>query len=377
MDFDYTPDQRALQGEARRFLAAACPVSVVRRVLDDASVRFDRGLWRRVAEQGWLGAVVPETYGGLGLGHVELGALSEELGRALAPVPFASTAYILTQALLLAGSPAQKNRWLPRIAAGEVIGCGAFAEGPGAFVPAHPRTRLRGGLVSGVKVPVVDGSIADVAVVLADGDAGPVLGLVALDGDGVRRDALETVDPTCDAARLTFDEAPFETLGAAAGLLDVLLDRAAILYALQQLGGADRCLEMATEYAKTRQAFGQKIGQFQALKHKLADILVANTLARSHAFHGLWALDAVRADLPAAAAAARLSAGEAYWVAAKETIHGYGAMGYTWDADPHLYYRRAHHLSLVLGGPERWRERLFESLRSRPPPRVKGDRSLH
>jgi alkylation response protein AidB-like acyl-CoA dehydrogenase len=376
MDFDYSPDQRALQGEARRFLAAACPVSAVRLVLDDAAVRFDRALWRRVAEQGWLGAAVPEAYGGLGLGSVELGALSEELGRTLAPIPFASTAYILTQALLLAGSAAQKSAWLPRIAAGKVIGCGAFAEGPGTFVPVEPRTRVRDRLVSGVKIPVVDGSIADVAVVLAEGDAGPVLGLVALEGDCVRRDRLETLDPTCDVARLTFDEAPFEALAAGGDVLDVLLDRAAILYALQQLGGADRCLEMATEHAKTRHAFGQKIGQFQALKHKLADILVANTLARSHAFRGLWALDAVGADLPAAAAAARLSAGEAYWIAARETIHTYGAMGFTWDADPHLYYRRAHHLSMVLGGPERWHARLFDSLRVRPPTRAKGDRFL-
>jgi alkylation response protein AidB-like acyl-CoA dehydrogenase len=373
MDFDYSPDQRALRGEARRFLAAACPASAVRRVLDDASVRFDQALWQRVAELGWLGAVVPETYGGLGLGHMELGALSEELGRVLAPIPFASTAYILTQALLLAGSGAQKRAWLPRIAAGAVIGCGAFAEGPGAFIPDQPRTRVRNGLVSGIKIPVVDGSIADVAVVLAEGEAGPVLGLVELHADGVRRGALETVDPTCDAARLTFDGARFEPLAGASGMLDILLDRAAILYALQQVGGADRCLEMATEYAKTRDAFGQKIGQFQALKHKLADILVANTLARSHAFHGLWALDAVGADLRAAAAAARLSASEAYWVAARETIHGYGAMGFTWDADPHLYYRRAHHLSLVLGGPERWQERLFESLRQRPRPNAKSE----
>jgi alkylation response protein AidB-like acyl-CoA dehydrogenase len=363
MDFDYSPDQRALQSEARRFLASACPVSAVRRVLDGQDVRFDRDLWQRVAGQGWLGAVVPESYGGLGLGHVELGALSEELGRVLAPIPFASTAYVLTQALLLGGSPAQKQAWLPRVAAGEVIGCGALAEGPGALIPTRLGTVVRSGRVSGVKIPVLDGSIADLAVVLAAGDDGPVLGLVELGAPGTRREPLQTVDPTCDAARLSFDGAAFEPLEGGAAMLDTLLDRAAILYALQQLGGADRSLEMATEYAKSRVAFGQPIGRFQAVKHKLADLLVGNALARSHAFRGLWALDAPEADLPAAAASALLSAGEAYWVAAKETIQVYGAMGFTWDADPHLHYRRAHHLSLVLGGPERWRSRLFASLR--------------
>jgi alkylation response protein AidB-like acyl-CoA dehydrogenase len=363
MDFDYSADQRALRTEARRFLGSACPVSAVRRVLDERGVRFDRDLWQRAAAQGWLGAAVPEAYGGLGLGHVELGALSEELGRALAPIPFASTAYVLAEALLLGGSPAQKQMWLPRIAAGELIGCGAFAEGPGAFIPARLGTVVRGGRVSGVKIPVMDGSIADLAVVLAAGADGPVLGLVELGAPGTAREALTTVDPTCDAACLRFDGAAFEPLGGGAGLLDTLLDRAAILYALQQLGGADRSLDMATEYAKSRVAFGQPVGRFQAVKHKLADLLVGNALARSHVFRGLWALDAAEADLPAAAAAARLSAGEAYWMAAKETIQVHGAMGFTWDADPHLHYRRAHHLSLVLGGPERWRARLFASLR--------------
>jgi alkylation response protein AidB-like acyl-CoA dehydrogenase len=145
-------------------------------------------------------------------------------------------------------------------------------------------------------------------------------------------------------------------------VLQTVLNRAAVLYALQQIGGAERCLELATDYAKTRQAFGQPIGRFQAIKHKLADMLVVNTLARSHAFRGLWALDASPSDLPTAAAAARLAAGEAYWVAARETIQIHGAIGFTWEAGLHAHYRRAHHLSLVLGSADPWRAQLFDGL---------------
>ncbi|MGH7022110.1 MAG: acyl-CoA dehydrogenase family protein, partial [Caulobacteraceae bacterium] len=150
MDFDYTDDQKFLKGEARRFLEGRCGVGVVRAVLDDPARSYDEGLWKAVAEQGWLGAAIPESHGGLGLGHIELAAIAEELGRALAPIPFASTVYFAAEAIMLAGSDAQKAKWLPKIAAGEVIGCFATAERAGALTEAQVQARVEGGKLTGV-----------------------------------------------------------------------------------------------------------------------------------------------------------------------------------------------------------------------------------
>ncbi len=204
MDFDFSNDQKFLKSEARKFLEGRCPVSVVRGVLDDPARSYDADLWKAVAEQGWLGAAIPEAQGGLGLGGVELCAIAEELGRALAPIPFASTVYFVAEAIKLAGSEAQKARWLPPIAAGEVIGCFATVERPGALTEAAVQARVEGGKLTGTKLPVTDGEIADLAVVLAKEGGRPGLFLVELAGAGVSRETLQTLDPTRGAARLNF-----------------------------------------------------------------------------------------------------------------------------------------------------------------------------
>lgn len=167
MNFDYSDDQKMLKDEARKFLAARCDARVVRGVLDDDAKAYDADLWRAVAEQGWLGAAIPEEHGGLGLGHIELCALAEELGRACAPIPFASTVYFVAEALMLFGSDAQKVKWLPRIASGEAIGAFATSEGKGPVTARSIRTSVSGGNLTGGKIPVTDGDIADVIVVLA------------------------------------------------------------------------------------------------------------------------------------------------------------------------------------------------------------------
>src|SRR6202044_1494704 len=164
MDFDYTDDQKFLKGEARRFLEGHCGVAVVRGVLNNPAKSYDEALWKAVGGQGWLGAAIPEAHGGLGLGHIELAAIAEELGRVCAPIPFGSTVYFLAEALMLAGSDAQKARWLPKIAAGELIGAFATSEGPGAYSEAGVQARVEGGKLTGVKVPVTDGDVADIAV---------------------------------------------------------------------------------------------------------------------------------------------------------------------------------------------------------------------
>ncbi|MCW5761471.1 MAG: acyl-CoA/acyl-ACP dehydrogenase, partial [Phenylobacterium sp.] len=266
MNFDFSEDQKFLKNEARKFLEANCPTSRVRKVLDanssqEGATAYDEALWKAVAGQGWLGAAIPEAYGGLGLGHIELCAIAEELGRVVAPIPFASTVYFLAEALMLAGSDAQKAALLPKIAAGEVIGCVATSEGPGVLAASAIQASVSGGRLSGIKLPVTDGDIATHALVLAKENGQPGLFLVDLSA-GVTRESLKTLDPTRDAARLTFDGAAAERLGGAGeglSLLEQVTDRAAVLLAFEQCGGADRALEMAKAYALERYAFGRVI----------------------------------------------------------------------------------------------------------------------
>lgn len=365
MDFDYSDDQKFLKEEARKFLAAHCDVGAVRGVLDNADRSFDEKLWKGVAEQGWLGASIPEEHGGLGLGRVELCAIAEELGRAVAPIPFASTVYVLAEGLMAYGSDAQKASILPRIAAGQVIGCLATSEGPGVVGPATLQCRVEGGKLSGTKIPVTDGDVADIALVLASEGGRPGLFLVDLKGAGVSRETLKSLDPTRGVARIVFDGAAAERVGDVGAGFEVvqgILDRAAVLLAFEQLGGADRCLEMAKEYALGRYAFGRVIAGYQAVKHKLADMYVKNEVARSNAYYGAWALNDGAPELPVAAAAARIAASEAFWFASKENIQVHGGMGFTWDVDCHLYYRRSRQLSLVAGAPKVWKERLVAEL---------------
>ena len=361
MNFDYSDEQKALKEEARRFVAARCGPDRVRAVLGDDALAYDADLWRGVAEQGWLGAAIPEAYGGLGLGHVELCALAEELGRACAPIPFASTLYFVAEALMLHGTEAQRAAWLPRIVAGEVIGALATSEGPGPVTPRSVRTRVVDGKLSGRKIPVTDGGAATLFVVLATD------GLYLCEAaSGV--EPLATLDPTRPAAAVTFDAVPAERLGLAGdgwAALAAVLDRAAVLLAFEQLGGADRCLEMARGYALERHAFGRSIAGYQAIKHKLADMYVKNEVARSNAYYGAWALNSGAAELPLAAATARVAASDAFWFAAKENIQTHGGIGFTWEADPQLYYRRSRQLALVAGAPALWRERLVAALETR------------
>jgi alkylation response protein AidB-like acyl-CoA dehydrogenase len=369
VNFDFSPDQKALRDQARKFLGEHASSARVRRILD-TDEPYDRDLWRGVAEMGWTGTAIPEAYGGAGFGYLELCVIAEELGRSVAPIPFSSTVYLAAEALLLAGSEAQKRKWLPRLAGGEVVGCLALAEGAGAPTPRAVKTRALAGSISGTKAPVADGDVADVAIVAAraDGAADLSLFLVDLAGPGVTRVPLSTVDPTRSHARLLFDGAPAEPLGApGAGpaLLERVLDRAAVLVAFEQVGGAQAALDMAREYAMGRFAFGRPIASFQAIKHKLVDMYVGVELARSNAYYAAWALSTDAAELPVAAAAARVGATEAYFHAAKENIQTHGGMGFTWEFDCHLHYRRAKLTGLGLGSARRWKDLLITRLEAR------------
>lgn len=368
MNFDYTDDQKFLKDEARKFLEARCPIAVTRNVLDDDTKAFDQDLWQAVAEMGWTGAAISEQWGGTGLSHIELCAIAEELGRVIAPIPFASTVYIFAEAILTFGSDAQRGVLLPGVASGKIIGCLATSEREGAVSPGTMDTRVKTGRLSGTKIPVTDGDVATHAIVAVQDETGPGLFVVNLHSEGVIRETIATLDPTRSAARLTFHDAPCERLGAAGAgtaLLPAILDRAAVLIAFEQVGGADRCLENALSFAQERFAFGRVIGSYQAIKHKLADIYVKNQLARSSAYYGAWALSTDAAELSEAASAARIAAIQAYDFAAKESLQTHGGMGFTWEVDCHLHLRRARQLGLALGGLPVWRERLVRTLERR------------
>jgi alkylation response protein AidB-like acyl-CoA dehydrogenase len=362
MQFEFSDQQIEFRDEARRFLAAECPPERVRRALDGGG--FDRDLWNGVAGMGLLGVAIPEEHGGLGLGYLELCAIAEEYGRALAPLPVLSSIYLVAEAIKTWGSAAQQAEWLPRLAAGTAVGCLATAEGE-RLSERGVRCALSGGTLSGRKAPVLDGDIADVAVVLVKEGDGLALALVDLSASGVTRSVLQSIDPTRGQAELAFDGAPAERLGERGegwAMLQTLLDRAAVLTAFEQIGGADRALETGRDYALERMAFGRPIGSFQAIKHMLADMYVAATLARSNAYYGAWALSTGAAELPQAAATARVSATNAYRHCAKNNIQVHGGMGFTWQMDCHLHYRRANQLALTLGSLPEWEEKLVSRL---------------
>jgi len=349
-------------------LADKAGAKVTRAVLNDAAVSYDKDLWRAVADMGWLGVAIPEEHGGLGLGRLELCVLAEELGRAVAPIPFSSTVYFFAEALMLAGSDAQKGSLLPKVAAGDVIGCFAVSEGPGAPSPNTIQAKFDGAALHGVKIPVTDGECADFAIVVAKEGAGLSLVLVDLNQAGVTRTTLQTLDPTRGHAKLEFKAAKAERLGAAGqgwALAEAVLDRAAVLLAFEQVGGSQACMEMALDYAKNRYAFSRPIGSFQAIKHKLADMYVAIEVARSNAYYGAWALSTEAAELPFAAAASRAAASDAYYLCAKENIQTHGGMGFTWEVDCHLFFRRAKLLAVQAGSPAVWKEKLVQRLEQR------------
>jgi hypothetical protein len=372
MDFDFSDEQKQLRDEARKFLTEKCPPKAVRAVLD-GKAPYDRELWKGLADMGFLGVAIPEAYGGAGAGHLELCVVAEEMGRALAPVPFSSTVYLAAEAILLAGTETQKQKWLPAIASGVAIGTLALFEGSGNPSPQAVKLTANGGRLNGVKKPVPDGALANVAIVAArTGSSGREtdisLFLVDMKAGGVEARSLANVDPSRGQAELMFNDCKAEPLGPANegwSILSRVLDRAAVLMAFEQVGGADRALEMGRDYALDRIAFGRPIGSFQAVKHLLADMYVSATLARSNCYYGAWALSTNASELPEAAAAARISATQAFQHCAKNNIQVHGGMGFTWEFDCHLYYRRANATALSLGSLSYWEDVLIDRMRKK------------
>lgn len=372
MNFDFSEEALAIGEEAKRALARHGSLGGARQVLDGKS-HYDEALWRLVVQLGWPAAAIPEEYGGLGLSPEVLCVLAYELGRANAAIPFSSSVYFVTSAILAYGTPEQKQRLLPALAQGDKIGTFCSAEGFDATATGLAVTEVVAGRLSGTKWPVADGTYADFAVVVARDDQsanhGCSLFIVDLDAGEVEREMLVTLDPTRNYARIRFTQAHAERLGSAAPSrddLDALLSRASVPISFEQVGGAQACLDMAVDYAKLRYAFGRPIGSFQAIKHKLADMYIAVELARSNAYFAAWALAESPLDLALAAATARVCASNAFHLCAKENIQVHGGFGVTWEADCHLYLRRSKGLAALVGGSAYWKEQIVSELIRRP-----------
>ncbi len=383
MSFRFSDEQQALAGSARKFLAAHSGSTAVRRAMESES-GFETALWTRIAEElGWAAIPIPESYGGLGLGAVEVSAVMEEMGRTLTCVPFLSTVCLATPALLLLGSEQQKAEWLPRVASGSIRAVLAWAEKAGRIEPGEigcvARPTASGFTLSGAKTLVVDGHTADLAIVVAreeasEGVEGVRLFLVPGDQPGVTSSRLPTMDSTRRLARIVLDEVrlPRTALMGEAGscwrALTHTLDLASIALAAEQVGGADRYLELALEYAKVRVQFGKPIGSFQAIKHKCADMLVRVESARSAVRYAaeVAAQDPAAAgegdDLATAAAMARSYASDAYLHCAAENIQIHGGIGFTWEHDAHLFFKRARSSATLLGDPAFHRERIAQAI---------------
>jgi len=369
MDMVFSPERSDFRTAIRKFLDAKSPESEVRRLME-TSEGFDPAVWAQMSQQlGLQALIIPEEYGGAGFGFVELLIVLEEMGRALLCAPYLSTAVLATQTLLLAGDAAAAARHLPGIATGELIATLAVTERDGKWEPESIRTTAQRHhqrwLLDGEKCFVLDGVVAGLILVAARTDAG--ISIFAVDGDasGLTRTPMTTMDQTRKQAVLAFDAVPAELIGTEGdgwATLTRVLDVAAAALAAEQVGGAQKCLDLCVAYAKTREQFGRPIGSFQAIKHKCADIFVDVEAARSAAYHACWSAAEDPTELPVAAVIAKSYCSEAYNHAATESLHIHGGIGFTWEHVSHLYFKRAKSSEVLFGAPWQHRELLAQRL---------------
>ncbi len=364
MDFALTPDQESLRSSVRDFLAKECTSAVVRKACE-SDEPFDAALWRKAADLGWPALCVPEEYGGVGLGWIETALLAEEMGRALFPGPYFSTLLAAT-AILAGGNVETKKKYLPGLADGSLIGAVALFEGRGDR-PEDIRMKARpsgnGYILDGVKLFVTDGNAADVMVVAALGEDG--LTFLVVDGaaKGVVAEALPVVDRTRPQASVTFSEVEVPAANLLEGeTFELIRDRAALFLAAEQTGVARRCMEMSIEYAKTRQQFGKPIGIYQAVSHKLSDMYMMVEHATSLVLFAAWAADEDPDSSSAAAWRAKVWASRAARAATGDGIQVHGGIGFTWEHDLHLYFKRAKANEFLISDSTRLRELIADRI---------------
>jgi len=359
MSILYDEGQQAIATESRRVLEARVNKDALLPLLE-ASGEYHQGFWTTAKEQGWTALALPEAHGGLALGLVELGLIAHQAGRTLSGAPFLTSNFGVAKAIALYGSDAQQARWLPGLASGETIGAIAFADGADPL-PAHPGATLAGGRLSGTLGGVTGGLAADVAIVLARENGVPALVLVDL--AGIERTPVQSFDNSRCIADLRFDGAPAERLIAGEAAREAalhILALQAVVTAHEQTGGAEALMEIARDYAVTRKAFGQPIGAFQSIKHRIAELYGLVELARANCIHAAARQD--QDDFITAAAAARLSATEAYDAAARDCVQIHGGIGVTWEIGLHLHMRRARSLAIEQGSSLFWEDALVDRL---------------
>ncbi len=375
MNFAFSEEQEELRRSVRRFLEDKSPSTEVRRLMETTD-GYDPKVWSQMAnELGLQSLHIPEAYGGQGFSFVELVVVLEEMGRALLCAPFFSSVCLAANAILNAGTEEQKQALLPGIAAGETIATLAFTEPAGKWdangITMEAASDGSGGYtLSGTKMFVLDGHTANLIVVAAraagsGGTEGISFFTVAGDAEGLTRTALPTMDQTRKQAKLEFSNVKAELLGeegAAWAALSKTLDQVAVCLAAEQVGGAQKCLDMSVEYAKVRIQFGRPIGSFQAIKHKCADMLLEVESSKSAAYYAGWAAAEDNDELPVVASLAKSYCSEAYFHAAAENIQIHGGIGFTWEHDAHLYFKRAKSSEILFGDPTYHRELLAQRI---------------
>jgi len=368
LNFTFSEEQEELRRTIRRFLDDKSPSTEVRRLMETPD-GYDEAVWKQMAQElGLQGLAIPEEYGGQGFTFVELGIVLEEMGRALLCAPFLAT-MIAADAILNAGTEEQKKALLPGIASGETIATVAFAEPDKGWTADDIALEASDGVLNGSKTYVIDGGIANLIVVVAraPGTSGPegiALYTVAGDADGLTRAPLDALDLTRKLERLDFTDVRATPLGGGNEwpLVERTLDHIAVALAAEMVGGAQRCLDMAVQYAKDRVQFGKPIGAFQAIKHKCADMLLQIESAKTAVYYALWVAAADDSELPTAAPLAKAFTADAFFQAACDNIQVHGGIGFTWEHDAHLYYRRAKSSELMFGDSVYHRELLAQRL---------------
>jgi alkylation response protein AidB-like acyl-CoA dehydrogenase len=369
VNFAFSEEQEELRKSVRRFLEDKSPETEVRRLMETTE-GYDPAVWSQMAQQlGLQGLAIPEEFGGSGYTYVELIVVQEEMGRALLCAPYFSTVGLAANALLVSGDDGAKKEYLPGIASGETIATLALTEETGKWDEAGvtlPATKSGDGwTLTGTKSFVLDGHTAGLILVAARTAAGVSLFAVAGDAGGLTRTPLSTMDQTRKQAKLEFSATPARLVGTDGGgwpILSKTLDLAAVALAAEQVGGAQKVLEMSVEYAKVRVQFGRPIGSFQAIKHKCADMLLEVESAKSAAYYAGWAAAEDSDELPVVASLAKAYCSDAYFHSAAENIQIHGGIGFTWEHPAHLYFKRAKTDELYLGDPTYHRELLAQRI---------------
>jgi len=369
MNFAFSEEQEELRRITRQFLESKSPESEVRRLMDTEE-GYDEKVWSQMAnELGLQSLIIPEEFGGQGFTFVELTVVLEEMGRALLCAPYFSSCVLAANALIHSGDDAAKQAHLPGIASGETIATLAFTEPNGKWDESGiEATATKDGdayKLSGTKMFVLDGAQANLLIVAAKTDAGTSLFAVDPAGSGVTRTNLATMDQTRKQAKIELDGAAGTLIGTDGGgwaTLERVLDLAAVALAAEQVGGAQKVLEEAVQYAKDRVQFGRPIGSFQAIKHKCADMLLEVESAKSAAYYAAWCASELNDELPSVASLAKAYCSEAYFHAAAENIQIHGGIGFTWEHPAHLYFKRAKSSELLFGDPTYHRELLAQRI---------------